>query len=248
VLKRLRERIARLRNNQAERREARDEHLKLEEIKRRGREAAQRERQRLLGLLDEELEKPEDERDADRIVHLKLGIKDYHRRAQERDAAHDHAHNRVGELTSKIKWGVKRRTTLRAKIKRAKAERSPQWQDWMANGHEGYNLTDRAKKLGAIAVVAYDLVITSITRSWGTGSHHESVPTRGFDCAGARMTEFQQDLRYGRIEGFELGDLLELFGPDNAACADNGAPYSMAEGSGIEQLHDNHTHAFVYGA
>lgn len=117
---------------------------------------------------------------------------------------------------------------------------------WQANGHEWSYLTDRAKQLLAIAVVNYDLVCTSIYRTWGTGSFHERKPTHGFDCAGSRMVEFQRDLRYGRIPGFALGDLLELFGPDNAACADNGAPYVMSEGSANENLHDNHVHAFVY--
>jgi hypothetical protein len=147
----------------------------------------------------------------------------------------------------RIRWSVVKRTTVRRKLRKARQERKPKPEPWQANGHEWWNLTDRAKQLLAIAVVSYDLACTSITRNWGTGSHHEYVPTRGFDCAGGRMTEFQRDLRYGRVEGFGLGDLLELFGPDNAACADNGAPYVMAEGSANENLHDNHVHAFVYG-
>jgi len=149
------------------------------------------------------------------------------------------------------KWAFKARTIYARKFRRARRREQEtgevQYESWMANGHEGWNLTDRAKRLLAVAVVSFGLACTSITRSWGTGSHHEEVPTRGFDCAGARMTEFQRALRYGQIEGYAITDLLELFGPDNAACADNGQPYSMTEGSGIETLHDDHTHAFVYG-
>jgi hypothetical protein len=146
-------------------------------------------------------------------------------------------------------WAAKR-TVYREKWQKAKERLETHgqavYEPWMANGHEGYNLTSRAKELLVVAVIRYGLTCTSITRSWGTGSFHERIPTQGFDCAGARMVEFQRDLRAGRIGGYSIGDLLELFGPDNAACADNGAPYSMSEGSGIETLHDTHVHVFVY--
>lgn len=157
-----------------------------------------------------------------------------------------HANERVRILAQQIKWWVKRRTILRKKIKRAKARREPKFEPWMANGHEYWNLTPRAQKLLAIAVVHYGLVCTSITRNWGTGSFHERVPTRGFDCAGKRMTEFQRDLYFEEIKGIEVEDILELFGPDNFACVDNGVRMTMAEGSGLETLHDNHVHIFLY--
>jgi len=231
----LRKNAERLNDRREARDRQRDEIADLDH----GAQLAQRKRRELLLVLD--LETDEAEREA-----LKARIADYHRKADRRNDEAHHRKERLGELVSKVKWGAKRQTVLRRKLHEAKQEQSPTPAAWQANGHEWHNLTDNAKRLLAVAVVAYDCYCTSITRDWGTGSHHEDVPTRGFDCAGARMTDFQRDLRYGRINGYSLGDLLELFGPDNAACADNGLPYSMAEGSGIEQLHDNHSHAFVY--
>jgi hypothetical protein len=136
---------------------------------------------------------------------------------------------------------------IRNIIERRNEDDTPTPKPEHGNGHEWHNLTWRAKVLLAIAVEKYGLQCTSITRDWGTGSHHEEVPTRGFDCAGSRMVEFQRDLRYGRIEGYPLSGLLELYGPDNVACADSGVGVTMPEGTPNEELHDNHVHAFVYG-
>lgn len=235
------------RRQRNERRDAKQKQQKIEREKKRGREAAQRNRQQLLKKLDEE--RAQNNPDKARIEELRKAIEDEHRKAQKRDRQHDHADNRAGELRSKIAWNTKRITTLRRKLKKAQAEAetaAPTPQPWHGNGHEWHNLTWNAKQLLAIAVVRYGCYCTSITRSWGTGSHHESVPTRGFDCGGSRMTTFQTDLRYGKIEGYPLGELLELYGPINSACADNGIGIVMAEGSGNEQLHDNHVHSFVY--
>ena len=247
MIQQLKNAIARNRKERDERRKAKEKQQAIAREKARGRERAQQNRQRLLKKLDEE--RNQNNPDKARIEALKKAIAAEHRKAMKRDHDHDFARQRSQELRSKIAWNLKRITILRRKLKKAQAEAQnnpPTPQPWHGNGHEWHNLTWNAKVLLAISVVDYGNYCTSITRNWGTGSHHESIPTRGFDCAGAGMTRFQQDLRYGRIEGFSLGDLLELYGPDNAACADNGWPTTMPEGSSNETLHDNHTHAFVY--
>jgi hypothetical protein len=237
------------RKQRDERRKAKNKQRNIERQKKQGREQAQKQRQVLLKKIDEE--RAQNEPDKAKIAKWKVDVGEYHHLAQKRDRQHDHAKNRGGELRSKIAWNTKRITVLKRKLKKAKDEAAqgatPAPQSWHGNGHEWHNLTWNAKQLLAIAVVNYGCYCTSITRSWGTGSHHESVPTRGFDCGGSRMTTFQSDLRYGKIEGYPLGELLELYGPINAACADNGVGVVMAEGSGNESLHDNHVHAFVYG-
>jgi len=249
MIQQLKNKIDRNRKERIQRRDAKRKQQNIERMKEHGRNQAQKARTEVLKKIDDE--RAQNNPDEARIEVLRAEAYQLHRKAQHRDNQHDHALNRIGELRSKIAWNTKRITVLRRKLEKAREERDennpPAPQSWHGNGHEWHNLTWNAKQLLAIAVVDYGLYCTSITRGWGTGSFHEDVPTRGFDCGGSRMVAFQQDLRYGRIEGYSLGDLLELFGPDNGACADNGNAYSMAEGSGLETLHDNHVHAFVYG-
>jgi hypothetical protein len=241
-LKRLRDRMAKfIRLRGSEREEQRRKREQAESARR----ARRRERERVFKEIHQELERESPDRD--RINRLRERVEELSERAEASGRKARHHDTRVENLTSRIRWALRRRTNLRKRIERKRAERDPRPEPWMANGHEFYNLTPKAKDLLAIAVTKYGLACTSITRSWGTGSYHEDVPTHVFDCAGGRMIQFQNDLRYGKIEGFPLSSLLELFGPDNSACADNGAPYYMAEGSGLEQLHDNHVHAGTYG-
>jgi hypothetical protein len=241
-LKRLRDRMAkfvRLRGGE------REEQRKKREAAEHAQRVRRNERERVFAEIHKELERESPDRD--RINKLRERVEELSERAEASGKKARHHGTRIENLTSRIRWALARRTNLRKRIERKRAERDPRPESWMANGHEFYNLTPKAKDLLAVAVIKYGLVCTSITRSWGTGSYHEDTPTHGFDCAGGRMITFQNDLRYGKIEGFPLGSILELFGPDNSACADNGAPYYLSEGSGLEQLHDNHVHAFVYG-
>lgn len=169
-----------------------------------------------------------------------------HARHREQPGIRDALRKVVVRVKGRIEDTIDRIRHLSREIRKIRESRVPSPKPEHGNGHEWWNLTPAAKQLLAFAVEDYGLVCTSITRDWGTGSHHEEIPTRGFDAAGVRMVEFQRDLRYGRIKGYPLSTLLELFGPDNAACADNGAATTLPEGSPNEELHDNHVHAFVY--
>jgi hypothetical protein len=37
----------------------------------------------------------------------------------------------------------------------------------------------------------------------------------------------------------------EVFGPDNAACVKNGVRITLAEGTELENAHDNHVHVAI---
>jgi hypothetical protein len=54
-----------------------------------------------------------------------------------------------------------------------------------------------------------------------------------------RLVAFQRELAR-RPRG-----LAELFGPDNAACVKNGAIRPLAEGTDLENQHDNHVHVAI---
>lgn len=81
-----------------------------------------------------------------------------------------------------------------------------------------------------------------------TGGAHSSTSwhyrRKGLDMAAA-MTADGIEKMY-RFQNFVLkkwlGNLLELFGPDNDACAKNGTRITLAEGSALENQHDNHDH------
>lgn len=112
----------------------------------------------------------------------------------------------------------------------------------MTGSHEWWTLTPSAKAAVAIGVQVFGLWVSSTFRPETPGSHHGEDPTRGADLAGEweNMIAFQRWLYHNH-----LGAILELFGPDNRLCADNGKPYPLSEGSFLEDLHDTHDHAFI---
>lgn len=241
LIARLRKALAERKKKQEELRRKRERQEAEAREKDKAAEEAAAKRNELLLQLDGET-------DPDRRATLIARIREYHDKAKARRHQADHANERARVLAEKIKFGVKRVTVLRKKIKEAKKQKHPKFEPWMANGHEYWNLTEVAKSALAVAVVHYGLTCTSITRNWGTGSFHEQVPTRGFDCAGARMVEFQIALYNGNILDIQMGDILELFGPSNVHCIDNGRPAPQAEGSPNETLHDTHDHCFFLRA
>jgi hypothetical protein len=111
----------------------------------------------------------------------------------------------------------------------------------MTGSHEYWTLTPAAKAAIAIGVLRFGLWVSSTHRPETPGSHHAEDPTRGGDLAG----EWDDMIRYQRwLYRNHLSALLELYGPDNQLCADNGDPAPQAEGSFNENLHDSHDHVF----
>lgn len=143
----------------------------------------------------------------------------------------------------RIRWNVVKRTKYRQKLREARRRLDPKWEPWMANGANAY-VTDAVKQEMAIAVVTYDLAVTSLYRATvipqsNPNSYHgpNTRPGRAGDVAGARMTEYQRNVFTRR-----RGNCAESFGPDNAANLKYGAPYYLPEGSFLENLHDSHVH------
>ena len=112
----------------------------------------------------------------------------------------------------------------------------------MTGSHEYWTLTPAAKAAIAIGVLKFGLWVSSTYRPETPGSHHAEDPTRGGDLAG----EWDNMIRYQRwLYENHLSALLELYGPNNTLCADNGAPAPQAEGTFNENLHDSHDHVFL---
>jgi hypothetical protein len=110
---------------------------------------------------------------------------------------------------------------------------------WMLNGHPG-NVTWRIKRV-IVRGINHGLYVTSTTDGrHTTGSYHYSG--RAVDMAAntrERMVRFQLDelKRFRRWHRHR-----EIIGPDNRAVVLRGVETDLAEGSGLEQMHDNHCH------
>lgn len=129
----------------------------------------------------------------------------------------------------------------RRKLKAGKVDTSD-FRNEMTGSHEYWTLTESAKAVVAIGVLKFGLWVSSTYRPETPGSHHAENPTCGADVAGEwdRMIAFQRWLYRNHLPA-----LLELYGPNNVLCADNGVPAPQAEGSFNEDLHDSHDHAFI---
>ena len=129
---------------------------------------------------------------------------------------------------------------------RRKAARG-KWDKRFLNG-----FPDVSSKLYPVIMeaVARGLVVTSTTGGrHAPGSFHYSGRAVDFGVrpgligtqfAVVRLARFQRHLhaKHGRR-------LTELFGPSNRANRKYGKPIVLAEGSGLEQLHDNHVHVAI---
>ena len=145
-------------------------------------------------------------------------------------------------IRSRRKRGVhspvakKNRTGARAKvvkIRRALRERRVDW-----NGHPA--LSNRKLKQAARIGARYGLVVTSTTDgTHAVGSYHYSG--RGLDIASGSSRQMVSAQR-AILRELGAASLLEVFGPDNASCVKNGAVITLAEGSALENQHDNHVH------
>lgn len=152
----------------------------------------------------------------------------------------------VRGLTAKIKANRKagkrapkakaKRAGARARIKSLRAKIAAQRIDW-----GGYPpVKGRTLRKGIRIAARYGLVVTSTTGgTHAPGSYHYSG--RAVDLASGssrQMVRAQQAI----LKEIGAASILELFGPDNAAWVKNGAQIAGAEGSALEQQHDNHIH------
>jgi hypothetical protein len=137
-----------------------------------------------------------------------------------------------------------RQARLRARaaltLQRRRARRANGFRPYMLNGRPG-NIS-RACQLFIYRAVRSGLVVTSTTGGrHAPGSYHYPRAGKGqaVDVAGpyARMVAFQ------RAEATRSNRFNELYGPDNRANIKNGTYVTLAEGSFLEQQHDNHVHA-----
>lgn len=138
-------------------------------------------------------------------------------------------------------------TTRQLNRLRAKARRG-HWDDRMLMGHP-----DVDPSLHPIIMEAlghYRLIVTSTADGvHAPGSFHYRRRAVDFGVvrslvgriiARLRLTRFQRHLH--RKHGKKL---TELFGPSNRANRKWGRPLVMAEGSALEELHDDHVHVAI---
>lgn len=126
-----------------------------------------------------------------------------------------------------------------------RAARRGEWHDAMLNGHPPVARNLRPYIMEA---VARGLVVTSTKDGvHAPTSFHPSGRAVDFGRRGGfrswflpRLVAFQRHLhsKHGR-------ELSELFGPSNRANRKWGVAITLPEGSGLEQLHDNHVHVAI---
>lgn len=129
---------------------------------------------------------------------------------------------------------------------RAKA-RQGIWDERMLNGCAG-NINPACRRY-VMRGVAAGLVVTSTTGGrHAPTSYHYATSLRsgravdlghrrpGTPAARAALVRFQ------RVEAARPDRYLELFGPDNAACVKDRRLITLAEGTALEDLHDDHVH------
>lgn len=122
--------------------------------------------------------------------------------------------------------------------------RTGRWDDRMLNGHAG-NINLATRKF-IMRGVALDLVCTSTTGGQHAPSSYHykgAAADMGLPSSLVGSAKGQERmLRFQRQEAGHADRYLELFGPDNKACVKNGRVITLAEGSPLENLHDNHVH------
>lgn len=126
----------------------------------------------------------------------------------------------------------------------AALRRARGFQPWMLNGQPG-NIGRACKRLIARAVLA-GLVVTSTTggKHAATSWHYSGdAVDLGLPAKLVGTAEGRERLeRFQRSEARRPSRYRELFGPDNEANVKNGRRITLAEGSALDQLHDNHVH------
>lgn len=132
---------------------------------------------------------------------------------------------------------------LRAYL-RAKA-RAGRFDTRMLNGHPG-NIGPACKKAVCRGVAAGVVVTSTTDGKHATTSYHYHGAAVDF---GLRAREVGTAKGRAKLVRFQRAELKrgasrynELFGPDNAACVKGGRRVTLTEGTGLENLHDNHVH------
>lgn len=117
---------------------------------------------------------------------------------------------------------------------------------WMLQDHPGH-LTPACQRFIVRATRA-GLVVTSTTDgSHATNSFHFTRPGQAVDVGlpghlvGTAKGQ-RRMVRFQRREARHPSRFHELFGPANSLCVKNGQRITLQEGTGLENLHDNHVH------
>lgn len=150
-----------------------------------------------------------------------------------------------------LHWGLvwkHRRDRLRRWIQRHEG-----FQPYMANGNPHAKLTPEAKH--AIYLDFRDgLYVTSTyeghpgdgVHSTGSGHYVENQPDGKARCWDAGAASRAPMVKAQKREAKRAGSFcVELIGPDNDANYKNGIRYTLAEGSALETMHDNHKHQWL---
>jgi hypothetical protein len=138
------------------------------------------------------------------------------------------------------KPGGDRRHKLARLVRRLKARLEELLRGPDFNGHPT-NVSADVKRVIVRANRAGLYVTSTTDGGHASTSYHYSG--RAVDVAApmtsagiALMVKFQREL------ASSPGSYLEVFGPDNSACVKNGTRISLAEGTALENQHDNHVH------
>lgn len=123
--------------------------------------------------------------------------------------------------------------------KKGRERRRFRFHFWMLNGHPG-NVRWRVKR-AIVRGVNRGLYVTSTTDgTHAPGSYHYSgravdmgANTRA-KMVSHQLAELKRFRRWHRHK--------EIIGPDNRAIVLRGAETDLAEGTSLEQMHDNHVH------
>lgn len=126
---------------------------------------------------------------------------------------------------------------------RARA-RARVWDDRMLNGHPA---PDQRLRPVIMRAVASGLIVTSTTgdRHAPTSWHYKRRAVDFGNRAPGTGQARQRMVAFQRSEARHPHRFRELFGPANDANVKNGQRITLAEGTPLEDQHDNHVHVAV---
>lgn len=210
--------------------------------------AAQREDKERLRKVRRELERAIGERQR---FKLTAEADQLHKRIRTRRRNRLQTLARKRHLKARLRGWVDRRIRYRKRLEELREQEWPEYEGWMANGHDA-RVVDGVKDYVAAGVVHFGLSASSLYRatvipqSNPNSLHGPNVrPGRAGDLVGPRhkMVAFQEWVLEHRTSPH--ASLNELYGPENGLCFDDGHQITVAEGSFIEDLHDSHDHVGV---
>lgn len=111
--------------------------------------------------------------------------------------------------------------------------------DW--NGHEP--VQGRTLRKAVRIALAEGLVVTSTTGGTHTATSYH-YQGRAVDLGSGSVAQMERAQK-AIVRKVGVSNLTELFGPANTPWVKNGVGISGAEGSALENLHDNHVHVAV---